>query len=193
MIKFNLWRVAACALLLAIAGLPSAFAEVKATPLAGDTRLVQFHFDADQTYLVLAKPKAVTHIQFGADELIQSVAAGDTANEAAAYFTMLNTMQHEMLLTGASSGAGNSTVLHTDGMNAAQLVLQPNKPVTLSPGNGHLMISGLVGELKVGDKVNIQLVFEHLGPVLFQAPVIGIFDPLPDPKTVNAYVIGGQN
>lgn len=79
MIKFNLWR-AACALLLAIAGVPSAFAEVKATPLAGDTRLVQFQFDADQTYLVLAKPKAVTHIQFGADELIQSVAAGDTAN-----------------------------------------------------------------------------------------------------------------
>jgi type IV secretion system protein VirB9 len=78
-IKFNLWRVAACAV-LAMAGVSSVFAEVRATPLAGDTRLVQFQFDADQTYLVLAKPKAVTHIQFGTDELIQSVAAGDTAN-----------------------------------------------------------------------------------------------------------------
>lgn len=57
-----------------------ASAELVATPLRGDSRLVQFVYDADNTYLVLAKPKAVTHIQFGQDEVIQSVAAGDTAN-----------------------------------------------------------------------------------------------------------------
>lgn len=55
-------------------------AELVATPLRGDSRLVQFNYDADNTYLVLAKPKAVTHIQFAGDEAIQSVAAGDTAN-----------------------------------------------------------------------------------------------------------------
>jgi type IV secretory pathway VirB9-like protein len=55
-------------------------AELIATPLRGDSRLVQFNYDADNTYLVLAKPKAVTHVQFAVDELIQSVAAGDTAN-----------------------------------------------------------------------------------------------------------------
>lgn len=54
-------------------------AELVATPLIGDSRLVQFNFDEDNTFLVLAKPKAVTHIQFAADETIQSVAAGDTA------------------------------------------------------------------------------------------------------------------
>jgi P-type conjugative transfer protein VirB9 len=54
-------------------------AELIATPLIGDTRLVQFNYDEDNTFLVLAKPKAVTHIQFGADELLQSVASGDTA------------------------------------------------------------------------------------------------------------------
>ncbi len=55
-------------------------AELIATPLRGDSRLVQFNYDADNTYLVLAKPKAVTHVQFAVDELVQSVAAGDTAN-----------------------------------------------------------------------------------------------------------------
>lgn len=65
---------------LLFSGPAPASAQLVATPLRGDTRLVQFIFDQDNTYLVLAKPKAVTHLQFGADELIQSVAAGDTAN-----------------------------------------------------------------------------------------------------------------
>lgn len=54
-------------------------AELIATPLRGDSRLVQFHYDADNTYLVLSKPKAVTHIQLAADEVITSIAAGDTS------------------------------------------------------------------------------------------------------------------
>ena len=65
---------------LAIAAPIASQAELVATPLRGDSRLVQFVYDADNTYLVLSKPKAVTHLQFAADELIQSVAAGDTAN-----------------------------------------------------------------------------------------------------------------
>lgn len=57
-----------------------ASAELVATPLRGDTRLVEFQFDADNTFLVLTKPRAVTHLQFAPDELIMSVAAGDTSN-----------------------------------------------------------------------------------------------------------------
>jgi len=56
-----------------------AHAELIATPLSGDSRLVQFNYDEDNTFLVLTKPKAVTHIQFSGDETVQSVAAGDTA------------------------------------------------------------------------------------------------------------------
>lgn len=56
-----------------------AHAELIATPLTGDTRLVQFVYDEDNTFLVLSKPKAVTHLQFAADETLQSVASGDTA------------------------------------------------------------------------------------------------------------------
>lgn len=75
--------MAGCA--IAIAGLTSVVlpidsrAELVATPLRGDSRLVQFQYDADNTYLVLSKPKAVTHIQFAPDEVIQSIAAGDAA------------------------------------------------------------------------------------------------------------------
>ncbi|MDB5858871.1 MAG: Conjugal transfer protein TrbG/VirB9/CagX [Ramlibacter sp.] len=58
----------------------TASGELVATPLRGDTRLVQFVYDADNTYLVLAKPKAVTHLQFAPNETIRSVAAGDSAN-----------------------------------------------------------------------------------------------------------------
>jgi type IV secretory pathway VirB9-like protein len=75
--------MASCAIALASiasATLPTAvLAELVATPLRGDSRLVQFQYDADNTYLVLSKPKAVTHIQFAQDEVIQSIAAGDTA------------------------------------------------------------------------------------------------------------------
>lgn len=56
----------------------AAHAELFATPLPGDTRLVQFEYDEDNTFLILARPKAVTHVEFGEDERIQTVAAGDT-------------------------------------------------------------------------------------------------------------------
>lgn len=55
-------------------------AEIPATPLPGDSRLVQFEYDPDNTFLVLAKPKAVTHMEFGQDEKVITVAAGDTKN-----------------------------------------------------------------------------------------------------------------
>lgn len=55
-----------------------AHAELAATPLPGDSRLVQFDYDADQTYLILSRPKAVTDVEFAADEKIMTVAAGDT-------------------------------------------------------------------------------------------------------------------
>lgn len=57
-----------------------AFAELSPTALPGDTRLVQFEYDADNTFLVLARPKSVTHVEFGTDEKISTVAGGDTKN-----------------------------------------------------------------------------------------------------------------
>lgn len=66
------------ALLFIYLGSSPARAELFATPLPGDTRLVQFEYDADNTFLILSRPKFVTHLEFGADERIQAVAGGDT-------------------------------------------------------------------------------------------------------------------
>ncbi|MDO8277489.1 MAG: hypothetical protein Q7T63_05120, partial [Burkholderiaceae bacterium] len=48
----------------------AARAELAALPLPGDARLVQFDLDQDNTYLVLGKPRAVTHIEFPEGEAI---------------------------------------------------------------------------------------------------------------------------
>lgn len=56
------------------------FAEMRATPLSGDTRLVTFEYDAENTYLVLTKPKAHTHVMMPEGEVIETVIAGDTHN-----------------------------------------------------------------------------------------------------------------
>lgn len=56
----------------------SAHAELSPTALPGDTRLVEFEYDADNTYLILTKPKAATHLELAADEEVQTIAAGDT-------------------------------------------------------------------------------------------------------------------
>lgn len=64
---------------IALAGpVGCARAELFATPVPGDTRLVQFEYDPDNTFLVLGRPKSLTHLEFGADERIQTVAGGDT-------------------------------------------------------------------------------------------------------------------
>lgn len=68
------------ALLLASILPTSSNAELTATPLPGDSRLVQFEYDPDQTYLILGRPRSVTHVEFGEDEKIMTVAAGDSKN-----------------------------------------------------------------------------------------------------------------
>jgi type IV secretion system protein TrbG len=60
----------------------SAQAQQQATPVNGDTRLVTFNYDADQTYLILVRPKAMTHIQLRPDEKVVTLGAGDTSNFA---------------------------------------------------------------------------------------------------------------
>lgn len=57
-----------------------AIAQQQATPVNGDTRLVTFNYDPDQTYLVLVRPRTMTHIQLRADEKVVTLGAGDTSN-----------------------------------------------------------------------------------------------------------------
>lgn len=55
-----------------------AHAELQATPLPGDARLVEYQYDEDNTYLVYSKPRAVTHVMLPDGETVVTAAAGDT-------------------------------------------------------------------------------------------------------------------
>lgn len=50
------------------------------TRVSADTRLVTFEFDPEQSYLILTRPKSVTHIQLSPNEIITTAVAGDTSN-----------------------------------------------------------------------------------------------------------------
>ena len=76
----NLILNALAAIGIAASLTPTVHAEMSATALPGDTRLVEFEYDPDNTFLVLARPKSVTHVAFGEDEKISTVAGGDTKN-----------------------------------------------------------------------------------------------------------------
>ena len=66
------------AAILFLAGPLSAHSVLIATPLPGDTRLVRFDFDPNNTYQILTRPKAVTDIQLEAGEVVKGVALGDS-------------------------------------------------------------------------------------------------------------------
>lgn len=67
------------AVLLSAFCISAANAEIQAIPLPGDSKLVIFTYDANDTYTVLARPKSVTDISMHADETITAMAIGDTA------------------------------------------------------------------------------------------------------------------
>lgn len=54
-------------------------AEVKAIPMPGDTKLVVFSFDQNNTYTILARPRNITNIALHPDEEVVAMALGDTA------------------------------------------------------------------------------------------------------------------
>ncbi len=53
-------------------------AELIATPLPGDTRLVRFEFDPNNTYQVLTRPKSVTEFELEPGEVLKGIAVGDS-------------------------------------------------------------------------------------------------------------------
>lgn len=53
-------------------------AEVNAIPMPGDTKLVVFNYDPNDTYTIFSRPYAVTDIELSADENIIAFALGDT-------------------------------------------------------------------------------------------------------------------
>jgi type IV secretion system protein TrbG len=56
----------------------AACAEVVPNAMPGDSRLVVFRYDANNTYTILAMPGMPTDIQISADEKMSGFAIGDT-------------------------------------------------------------------------------------------------------------------
>ena len=99
-------------------------------------------------------------------------ASAGPAKTAAAYLTIVDQGQPDRL-TGASTPVAAEATLHESmadmGMMKMRpvdgIALTPGKPVTLSPGGYHLMLTGLKAPLKAGDTFPLTLRFEHAEPV----------------------------
>lgn len=47
-------------------------------PMPGENRLVQYVYDANDTFTIMTRPQSATHVQLAADETLQHVVLGDT-------------------------------------------------------------------------------------------------------------------
>lgn len=56
----------------------NAFGEIKALPMPGDTKLVVFSFDPNDTYTILTRPNAITDVALHQDEEVVAMALGDS-------------------------------------------------------------------------------------------------------------------
>lgn len=130
---------------------------------------------------------------------------------AAAYLSIQNTGDQPDELVSASSGASRTVTIHgadggaasgttsagpgggagggsedpgTQGMSpSGPLTISGGTTVTLAPARGHLMLEGLAGPLRPGDRVSLLLTFQRAGQVLVDAPVVAIADPAPSGGT----------
>jgi copper(I)-binding protein len=119
------------------------------------------------------------------DAYVREPASPDVA---AAYFTATNTTGTDDTLVAVATGAGQIATLHDASMSAMAggLRVPAHSSVTLSPAHGHVMIERLVGPLRPGQTVNLQLTFERAGPLVIEAPVIGINAPAPGASSASA-------
>ena len=105
---------------------------------------------------------------------------GGPAEPAAGYLTIVNHGTSDDALVSASSPLARSVMVHrtsmeSGGMMGMEPVVRLDCPiggtVAFAPGGYHLMISGLTIQLKAGDRLELDLVFEHAGTIVVQADV----------------------
>jgi len=83
--------------------------EEETTWVSADARLVTFDYDAERTYLVLTRPKVVTHLQLPDDETVSTLVVGDTAN----FSVVLSANRHHVLIRPKYEGLSTSVTLIT--------------------------------------------------------------------------------
>ena len=94
------------------------------------------------------------------------------ATTGAAYLTITEEGAADRLVSVSTPVAGTAEVHETINDQGVMkmrpvdgLALVPGKPVTLSPGGYHVMLTGLKAPLKPGDSFPLTLTFEHAAPV----------------------------
>jgi copper(I)-binding protein len=107
---------------------------------------------------------------------------------AAAYFTVVNSTDRPDRLVSVQSGAGQEASLHsTDGGRMSAMtegaVIAPHGRLVLSVGGDHVMIEKLIGTLRPGQQVNLQLTFANAGVISVSAPVVALGAPAPTAGT----------
>ena len=104
---------------------------------------------------------------------------------AAGYFTVYNNTDAADRLIGVQTGAGASSMLHTDTADGAMVamtdgaVVPAHGTLVLSVGQRHLMIGRLFGPLKPGQDVAMELQFRTAGPIDVVAKVVPFGQPAP--------------
>lgn len=105
-----------------------------------------------------------------------------SAQNAAFYFTLQNSMEIDDALTGAEVAICDRAELHEttiDGQGVMsmqhiqQLKIASGTIVRFEPGGLHLMCLGLNDELKIGDQIPIRLSFANSDDVRVEAEIRG--------------------
>jgi copper(I)-binding protein len=106
--------------------------------------------------------------------------SGGVDQPAAGYLTITNTGATDDALRSVSCPGAAMIGLHKSSMDASGMMgmtpvdridIPAGGSVSLAPGGYHLMISGLKAPLKPGDRLELDLVFDHAGPMVVEAEV----------------------
>jgi type IV secretion system protein TrbG len=111
------------------------------TWVSADARLVTFDFDPQRTYLILTRPKVVTHLQLAEDETVTTVVVGDSAN----FSVILSANHRHVLIRPKYEGLTTSVTLITS-EREYPLILRSTKAET---GKWYQRVSWVTPELRL--------------------------------------------
>ena len=133
----------------------------------------------------LAVPAAAQDYRVGSLEIGHpwTRATAPTAPTGGGFLTVTNKGATPDKLISAKSAAAETVQIHTMKMEGnvmrmreqdGGLEIAPGATVTLAPGHLHLMMMGLKGPLKQGEKVPVTLVFEKAGSIEVELAVLAM-------------------
>jgi len=141
----------------------------------------------------LAVPAAAQDYRVGSLEIGHpwTRATAPTAPTGGGFLTVTNKGATPDKLISAKSAAAETVQIHEMKMDgnvmrmreqAGGLEIPPGATVTLAPGHFHLMMMGLKGPLKQGEKVPVTLVFEKAGSIDVELAVMAMGTRAPEHK-----------